>query len=153
MLENPHVHLKLPSWCPGQHQLSLCPLVHKLLMTPHYLKAHSGDASKDIRFRFIDLWVTHMWCLLRGRLSPFLLLYPLAWWTPVALQIEAQNLTSSRKPSLTTASPMRSGLTTSCVFYPPALYCRSWLCVCEITSRTSVFCLPLGASQGWGLCF
>ena len=116
MLENPRVHLKLPPWRLGQHQLSLCPLVHKRLTIPHYLKAHSGDASKDICFRFIDVWLIHMWCLLRGRLSPFLLLYLLAWLIPHSLQIQTQNLTSSRKPSLTTVSPTRSGLTTSCFF-------------------------------------
>jgi len=116
IVRNPRVHLKLPPWRLGQQQLSLCPLVHKRLAIPHYLKAHSGDASKDICFRFVDLWLTRVWCLLRGRLSSFLLLCPLAWLIPHSLQIQTQNLTSSRKPSLTTVSPTRSGLTTSCFF-------------------------------------
>lgn len=76
-----------------------------------------------------------VWCPLPGMLLP-LLLHSLTWLTP---GFEVQNLTSSRKPSLTTTNPQGQDSQLPALFLSVLCH-RAWLCVGEIIWLTSAFC-------------
>lgn len=127
-------------------------LFHKLLMIPPVIWMPVEMFSRTVASGLLacPLWsslyglpwwivadglLVHMGVPCWECLHPFP--YLLTWLASFALQIKAQNLASSRKPSLTT-TPLQ----------PPVLFHRSWLCICEIIGWTSVFCIALEASWG-----